>query len=312
MAGISAFDIIGELKFLEEKGVIDAEERKKWEAKTVQEGVTDEIIEQMACFKRCEIGLRQRGGATDKTLTGTKTAPRNEHDNPDDGSGSASVASSGFSVSEAILDLRQLRNEGIIDAALCREWETTIIRRGIDKSVIEKIQLLKNKGTSNPEDTSRESITDEIAKDILEKNQTSSAYNPPERFNLGKWLDMPNASNIGKTALALGAVSLFLPYIVTIYLVPISLVLGVISLNKKENIGKLAVVLSVIGLIWIFYVSSQISSIMGEPFSSNPLNSYSSSSSFPSSSQVQQVTMSKYLRVREGMTYEEVSRIIGT
>jgi hypothetical protein len=274
MAGISAFDIIGELKYLEEKGVIAPDERKIWESKAVREGVTDEIIEQMAVFKRREIEIRKGDEATRKTQPEAPSGP-----------------SSRPTVSEIIMELRQLAAKGVIDSSLCREWESKIIKGGINEDVIERINLLKtNKGIPLSEAAPTESV------------KSSTSENPADESKAA------NTSVFGIAALALGAVGLLVPYFAAIFLVPVALVLSCISVYKKEKLGKAAVVVAAIGLIWIFYVSFQIHSIMENPFASNS----SSSSSFSSSSESRLVTMSKYNRLRDGMSYEDVARAVGS
>ena len=71
---------------------------------------------------------------------------------------------------------------------------------------------------------------------------------------------------------------LFVPFIAAVFIVPIDLALGCVSVHKKGKFGKVAVVHALIGIGWIFFVSSQLETIFRDPFAPNFLTSSSSES----------------------------------
>ena len=97
---------------------------------------------------------------------------------------------------------------------------------------------------------------------------------------------------------------LFVPFIAGIFIVPVALALGCVSVHKKEKYGKVAVVLALIGIVGLVVVSSELKTIFKDPFAPNFLTS--------SSSESQLVTMSEYNQIYDGMTYGDVVRIIGS
>jgi hypothetical protein len=299
MAGITAFDIIGELKSLEEKGIIDSGVRKKWGAKVVNEGVTEEIIEQMASFKMREMEIRQEeqirhaekesaiesqgarpfltGSNVSKIQTGPEPEPEFES------------IPAGVTVSDLIMELRKLKEMGIIDSAIEKKWETKVVNEGATDEIIEQITSFKERGIEVRKEA-----------DLITKSKTGLGSGLPS----GNTNTEGTASSISIIALVLGVMGLFVPFIAGIFIVPVALALGCVSVHKKEKYGKVAVVLALIGIVGLVVVSSELKTIFKDPFAPNFLTS--------SSSESQLVTMSEYNQIYDGMTYGDVVRIIGS
>ena len=70
-------------------------------------------------------------------------------------------------------------------------------------------------------------------------------------------------SVFGIVALCTAGLSLFLPYIVSIYIVPVAFVLAIVSIIKKEGkAGKIALILAIISTCWVIYVSTSITATL--------------------------------------------------
>jgi hypothetical protein len=108
---------------------------------------------------------------------------------------------------------------------------------------------------------------------------------------------------IGIVAVILGIASIFTPYFAAVFLIPAAFVCGVIAFRRgQKTAGSAGIILAVLGLVWIVSVSQQITNIARDPFAPNPLTS---SGSPPV------VALAKYNAIREGMSYQEVTSIIG-
>lgn len=296
MAGITPFDVIGELKSLQEKGIIDAGVRKKWESKVVAEGVTEEIIDQIAGFKMREMEINREDQIK---LPGKNEAaeslpgdPKIQHSFIPESMTmhEPTLFSLNPTVSDVVSEFRRLTDQGILDSKIGKMWESRAINEGITEDIVAQINSFRAREVK-----------------ISRGPESAAKYGTDEREQRGsaqvKKDDGGRASTISIIALVLAAAGLFVPYFVALFLVPVALALGCVAVYKKEKFGKLAVVLAVIGVGWIFFVSTQISAIFKDPFAPNILTS---------SSKSQVVTMAKYNRIREGMTYREVTSIIGS
>ncbi len=84
----------------------------------------------------------------------------------------------------------------------------------------------------------------------------------------------PTSPVIGVVAVGLGAASIFLPYFAAVFFGPVGLICGIIAYrNTQRNLGIVAIVLSMIGLIGVLVVSNEISSLMsGESSSVKAVN----------------------------------------
>jgi len=108
---------------------------------------------------------------------------------------------------------------------------------------------------------------------------------------------------VGIAGVVLGLGAVVMPYFAAVFLVPAAAVCGIIALKRgQKGLGLGSVVLAVIGLLGIIFVSQQINQIMKDPFAPNAL----------SSAAPPIVTLTQYERIREGMTYAEVTAVIGT
>jgi cytochrome c biogenesis factor len=94
-----------------------------------------------------------------------------------------------------------------------------------------------------------------------------------------------------------------MPYFAAVFLVPAAFICGLIVFRRgQKRLGVAAMVMAVIGLIGVLYVSHQITNLVKDPFAPNPLIG---------SGTAPVVTLAEYEQVREGMSYQEVSGIIG-
>ena len=67
----------------------------------------------------------------------------------------------------------------------------------------------------------------------------------------------------GIAALCAAGMSLFMPYIVSIYIVPVAFVLAIVSIARREGkTGKIALILAIISICWIVYVSTSITAVL--------------------------------------------------
>jgi hypothetical protein len=108
---------------------------------------------------------------------------------------------------------------------------------------------------------------------------------------------------LGIVAVALGLSALIMPYFAAVFLVPAAIVCGLIALMRGQTkLGNTGLLLAALALINVLYTSQQISSIMRDPFAQHSL---------PSANSPPIVTLAEYEQVREGMTYEEVTSVIG-
>ena len=74
----------------------------------------------------------------------------------------------------------------------------------------------------------------------------------------------------GIAALCAAVLSLFMPYIVSIYIVPVAFVLAIVSIVRREGkTSKIALILAIISICWIVYVSTSITAALsgGKPLS---------------------------------------------
>jgi len=70
-------------------------------------------------------------------------------------------------------------------------------------------------------------------------------------------------SLIAIAGVVFGVSCLFLPYLALLFFVPVTLACGAISIYKGEKkMGALIIVLAIIGLIWMFHVSSKITAML--------------------------------------------------
>jgi hypothetical protein len=111
------------------------------------------------------------------------------------------------------------------------------------------------------------------------------------------------SSAIGIAGVVLGLGAVIMPYFAAVFLVQAAGVCGIIALKRgQEGLGRSAVALAIFGLFGIVYVSQQINQIIKDPFAPNALTN----------STPPIVTMAEYEQIREGMTYVEVTSVVGT
>ncbi|WP_367340838.1 hypothetical protein, partial [Aminivibrio sp.] len=295
MAGITAFDIIGELKSLEEKGIIDSGVRKKWGAKVVNEGVTEEIIEQMASFKMREMEIRQeeqiRDAEKTRAVESFGAEPHTTESNTPEiqTEPEPETISTSATVSDIITELRRLVENGVIHSRIGKKWESKAVKEGVTEEIIAQITAFRKRDMEVRKEA-----------DLITKSKTGLGSGLPS----GNTNTEGTASSISIIALVLGVMGLFVPFIAGIFIVPVALALGCVSVHKKEKYGKVTVVLALIGIVGLVVVSSELMTIFKDPFAPNFLTS--------SSSESQLVTMSEYNQIYDGMTYGDVVRIIGS
>jgi hypothetical protein len=96
-----------------------------------------------------------------------------------------------------------------------------------------------------------------------------------------------------------------MPYFAAVFMVPAAVVCGIIALTRGQRaLGWIAIVLGGIGLVGVIYTSTQITSIVSNPFGTEAL---------PQSPLAPPpvVTRAEYEQLREGMTYSDACRIVG-
>jgi|LSQX01.3.fsa_nt_gb hypothetical protein len=295
MAGITAFDIIGELKSLEEKGIIHSKVRKMWVSKVVNEGVTEEIMEQMASFKMREMEIRQeeqiRDAEKTRAVESFGAEPHTTESNTPEiqTEPEPETISTSATVSDIITELRRLVENGVIHSRIGKKWESKAVKEGVTEEIIAQITVFRKREMEVRKEA------EQIAK---------SKTGPGSGFSSGNTKAEGTTSSISIIALVLGIMGLFVPFIAGIFIVPVALALGCVSVHKKEKYGKVAVVLALIGIVGLVVVSSELMTIFKDPFAPNFLTS--------SSSESQLVTMSEYNQIYDGMTYGDVVRIIGS
>ncbi len=295
MAGITAFDIIGELKSLEEKGIIDSGVRKKWGAKVVNEGVTEEIIEQMASFKMREMEIRQeeqiRDAEKTRAVESFVAEPHTTESNTPETQTEPDPEPfpTNATVSDIITELRRLVETGVLHSKIGKKWESKAVKEGVTEEIIAQITAFRKRDMEVRKEA-----------DLITKSKTGLGSGLPS----GNTNTEGTVSSISIIALVLGVMGLFVPFIAGIFIVPVALALGCVSVHKKEKYGKVAVVLALIGIVGLVVVSSELMTIFKDPFAPNFLTS--------SSSESQLVTMSEYNQIYDGMTYGDVVRIIGS
>lgn len=112
-----------------------------------------------------------------------------------------------------------------------------------------------------------------------------------------------SSSVIGVVAVILGIASIVMPYFAAVFLIPAAFVCGVIAFRRgQKTAGRAGIILATLGLVWIVYVSQQITNIVRDPFAPNLLTS---------SGAPPVVALEEYNAIREGMSYQEVASIIG-
>lgn len=295
MAGITAFDIIGELKSLEEKGIIHSKVRKMWVSKVVNEGVTEEIMEQMASFKMREMEIRQEEQIMDAEKTRAVESfgaePHTTESNTPEiqTEPEPEPIPTSATVSDIITELRRLVENGVIHSRIGKKWESKAVKEGVTEEILAQITVFRKREMEVRKEA------EQIAK---------SKTGPGSGFSSGNTKAEGTTSSISIIALVLGIMGLFVPFIAGIFIVPVALALGCVSVHKKEKFGKVAVVLALIGIGWIFFVSSELETIFRDPFAPNIFTS--------SSSESQLVTMAEYNQIYDGMSYADVVIIIGS
>jgi hypothetical protein len=111
------------------------------------------------------------------------------------------------------------------------------------------------------------------------------------------------SSALGIVAVIVGLGAVIMPYFAAVFLIPAAFVCGVLAYKRgQKRLGGAGMVLAVLGLIGVIYVSQQITNIVQDPFAPNSLLGTDSPP---------MVTLSEYERVSNGMTYTEVTAIIG-
>jgi hypothetical protein len=107
---------------------------------------------------------------------------------------------------------------------------------------------------------------------------------------------------VGIAGVVLGIGAVLMPYFAAVFLVPAAAVCGLIALRRgQKGLGAGGLILAAVGLVGIVFVSQQINRIIKDPFAPNVL----------SGSAPPVVTLSEYEQIREGMSYAEVTAIIG-
>lgn len=110
-------------------------------------------------------------------------------------------------------------------------------------------------------------------------------------------------SALGIVAVLLGLGAVIMPYFAAVFLIPAALACGVVAYKRgQKRLGSVGVLLALIGVIGVIYVSQQISNIVKDPFAPNALLGTDSPPV---------VTLAEYERIREGMSYDEVTAVIG-
>ncbi len=108
---------------------------------------------------------------------------------------------------------------------------------------------------------------------------------------------------LGIAAVVLGIGGVMMPYFAGVFLVPAALLCGVIAVNRgQKRLGGAGVVLALIGCVSLVYVSQQIANITRDPFATNPLTEDGAPPT---------VTLAEYEQIRDGMSYAQVTVIIG-
>ncbi|MDK2959549.1 MAG: hypothetical protein PWP47_1593 [Synergistaceae bacterium] len=256
MAGITAFDIIGELKSLEEKGIIDSGVRKKWRAKVVNEGVTEEIIEQMAIFKMREMEIRQGEQIRDAEKKRAVESQRAEPSTTESITSEIQTVEpepipTSVTVSDIITELKRLVENGVIDSKIGKKWESKAVKEGVTEEIISHITAFRK----------RENEVRKEAEQIA-KSKTG----PGSGFSSGNTkAEGTTSSIISIIALVLGIMGFIVPFIAAVFIVPVALALGCVSVHRKEKFGKAAVVLALIGIAWMVFVSSELIIIYKDP-----------------------------------------------
>lgn len=109
-------------------------------------------------------------------------------------------------------------------------------------------------------------------------------------------------SGFGIAALVLGIGGVVMPYFAAAFLVPAAFVCGLIAVRRgQKGMGVAGMALAVLGMISIIYVSSEIGRVFRDPFAPNPLTI----------SEPPVVTLAEYEQIKEGMTYAQVTSLIG-
>lgn len=179
------------------------------------------------------------------------------------------------SISDVLQDIKKLEERGTIS----HEEKDTLWRRALQEGpsddLIDDIEVYRNRQTT-PADTKKAPAP-----------QRQPSSQPPA---------------IGIVAIALGGVSLVMPYIVNLALVPVALVCGFVAYHSpaSRKLGRIALILSVISLIFVLYTSNKISNVLSP---SKPL--------FATSETQAIVTASEYRHLYEGMSYRDAVRVIG-
>lgn len=112
----------------------------------------------------------------------------------------------------------------------------------------------------------------------------------------------PGVSPVGIAGVVLGIASMLMPYFASVFLVPAAFICGAITYKRgQKGLGATAMVLATIGLIGIFVLSNQLTSLLGG----------SSSGGIFGGGSEPVVTASEYAQITDGMTYEDVVGVIG-
>jgi len=111
---------------------------------------------------------------------------------------------------------------------------------------------------------------------------------------------------IGILAVGFGIAAILMPYFAAVFFAPAAVICGIIAYSRLQTSwGVVGIILGIIGLIYIFTVSNQITSLLNNPTGSSPL---------PQSifHDAPIVTKSEYNRINDGMSYSQVCSIIGS
>jgi len=200
MAGITAFDIIGELKSLEEKGIIDSGVRKKWGAKVVNEGVTEEIIEQMASFKMREMEIRQeeqiRDAEKTRAVESFVAEPHTTESNTPETQTEPDPEPfpTNATVSDIITELRRLVETGVLHSKIGKKWESKAVKEGVTEEIIAQITAFRKRDMEVRKEA-----------DLITKSKTGLGSGLPS----GNTNTEGTVSSISIIALVLGVMGLF-------------------------------------------------------------------------------------------------------
>lgn len=147
----------------------------------------------------------------------------------------------------------------------------------------------------------------ECGREISDKAATCPGCGAP--ITLSNERQPPSASPswptvLGFVAVGLGISGVLVPYFAAVFFLPAALICGIVAYIKGEkSLGIVAILLGVVGMIYVISLSQQIMNI------TRPSGSISLPQ--PAFAPPPVVTKAEYDRIIEGMTYETVRSIIG-